>query len=56
MQTQEEAVAGGSKSTGGFDAEVDAKVAEVVRAVRCAVDAFVGLDCSFAEPERVAVA
>jgi len=34
---------------------IDGEMADVVRALRRAVDALVGLDCSFAERERAAL-
>ena len=40
---------------GVLNAEVDEKIDEVVRALRCAVDAKVGLDCSFADREQAAL-
>jgi hypothetical protein len=41
-----------NQGTDALDAEVDEKIDDVVRALRCAVDARVGLDCSFASREQ----
>lgn len=38
-----------------IDGEIDSEIADVVRALRRAVDAMVGLDCSFSERERAAL-
>ena len=43
------------QGNGALDAEIDQKIDEVVRALRRAVDARVGLDCSFACREQAAL-
>lgn len=47
MQTPE-----GLEEPGKENRPIEAEMFEVVKALRCAVDAMVGLDCSFAERER----
>lgn len=43
------------EGAGAIEAGIDEEIAEVVKALRRAVDAKVGLDCSFAERERAAL-
>lgn len=47
--------AGNSEASARIEAGIDGKINEVVTALRRAVDAKVGLDCSFAERERAAL-
>ena len=54
MQNHQEPAENG-QGNGVLDAEVNEKIDEVVRALRCTVDARVGLDCSFADREQAAL-
>lgn len=52
MRSLQETVEAGN---GNVEGRVEKEIAAVVRALRRAVDAKVGLDCSFAERERAAL-
>lgn len=54
MQKSQQSAENGEED-GGIEHQLEEELAEVVRALRRAVDKMVGLDCSFAKRERAAL-